>query len=156
MESKVELCIFILHILLLLWFNLMLWSHSTHERILRSLAAPAKYYSYEQPIIIRNTCSRIKISVLSQCLFSLAAYHPKPTKSCLEWRKWLDRAGPLCFFGFLYRLLTDHSLNTPGGLPSQQRQNNIYSSKNDSWLFIYEVWWGRGGKRILIRKLFWM
>lgn len=84
----------------------MLWSHSTHERIQRSWTAPAKYCYYEQSIIIRNTCCWIKISVLSQCLLSLAAYHPKPTKSCLEWRKWLDRAGPLCCFGFLYRLLT--------------------------------------------------
>lgn len=44
----------------------------------------------------------------SQCLFSLADYHPKPTMGWLEWRKWLDGVGPPCVC-----FCTQYSLTTP-------------------------------------------
>lgn len=61
-----------------------------------------------------NTCCWIQISALFQCLFSLAAYHPKPTKS------WWNGGNGACVCVFTVRILTDHSLNTPGGLHFQQ------------------------------------
>lgn len=53
----------------------------------------------------------------------------------------------VCVFMVLFRLLTDHSLNTPAGLNLQQRQNNNHWSKNDPWLFVSEVWWEHRKKK---------
>lgn len=61
----------------------------------------------------------------------------------------------MCVCLFLYKVFPNHSLSTPGGLTSNQRQNNNHWSKSVPCLFICEVRWGQSDTFISAATRIW-
>lgn len=122
----------------------MLWSHSTIERV--QLLQPNT--------TVRKSPSSVEIpaSGLNHLSF-LSVYSAwrgttqNPQKAVWNGGNGWTGLVHCVYLGSWTDCWLTTPLNTPGGLTSQRRQNNIYSSKNDFWLFISEVWWGRGGRK---------